>query len=400
MTADDVRFTFFERIKTTPGLDIANSWRKVQDIEVTSPTTAVMHFSSPAPTAPVWLAFLGSYVVPKRYVEQVGAPAFAQKPVGTGPYRLVEWEVNGRIVLERNDSYWGPKPAIGRVTVQIIKDPSAPVAAVQSGQVDLAINLPVREAVRLQGDAKLAAGLDPITRIILLQVRNDLGFEDASVRLAAHHAIDKAALSRAFYNNAAVPLSQLATPGTPGYMTDFTFAYDPDLAKQLLAKAGYGADRPVKIGFATTNGQFPGDYDMARAIAQMWKRVGIEADIQVIEYPKYFELNRGHRLPEATLYSFDNATGDPEIFVGYMLNPKLPFSPWQDMTLGQKVIDLFNVADTERRFAGWKAIDREAIEAGAKIPLLQSVQTVARQKTLSVTTYANGWVLPQTMRWT
>jgi peptide/nickel transport system substrate-binding protein len=400
MTADDFKFTFFDRIKSTPGLDIANSWRKVQDIEVLSPTKAVMHFSSPAPTAPVWLAFLGSYLVPKGYVEQVGAQAFAQKPVGTGPYRLVEWEVNGRIVLERNDNYWGPKPAIRRVTVQIIKDPSARVAAVQSGQVDLAINLPVREAVRLQGEPKLAAELDPITRIILLQVRNDLGFEDVNVRLAAHHAIDKAALSRAFYNNAAVPLSQLATPGTPGYMADFTFKYDPDLAKQLLAKSSFSPEKPVKIGFATTNGQFPSDYDIARAIAQMWKRVGIEADLQVIEYPKYFELNRGHKLPEATLYSFDNATGDPEIFVGYMLNPKLPFSPWQDMAIGQKVIDLFNVADTDKRFAGWKAIDREAIETGAKIPLVQSVQTVVRQKNLAVTKYANGWVLAQTMRWT
>ena len=144
MTADDFRFTFFDRIKSTPGLDIANSWRKVQDIEVLSPTRAVMHFSSPAPTAPVWLAFLGSYLVPKGYIEQVGAQTFAQKPIGTGPYRLMEWEVNGRIVLERNDNYWGPKPAIKRVTVQIIKDPSARVAAVQSGQVDLAINLPVR----------------------------------------------------------------------------------------------------------------------------------------------------------------------------------------------------------------------------------------------------------------
>jgi peptide/nickel transport system substrate-binding protein len=70
------------------------------------------------------------------------------------------------------------------------------------------------------------------------------------------------------------------------------------------------------------------------------------------------------------------------------------------MTIGQKVIDLFNVADTDKRFAGWKAIDQEAIETGAKIPLLQSVQTVARQKNLAVTKYANGWVLAQTMRWT
>ncbi|HET6197844.1 MAG TPA: ABC transporter substrate-binding protein, partial [Acetobacteraceae bacterium] len=233
LTAEDFRFTFFDRRKTTPGLDVANSWRKVQDIEVLSPTRAVMHFNSPAPTAPAWLAFLGSYVVPKVYVERVGVPAFAQKPIGTGPYRLVEWVSNGRIVLERNDRYWGPKPVVRRVTVQIVKDPSSRAAAVQSGQADLAINLPVHEAVRLRGEPGLAAALDPITRIILLQVRNDLGFEDANVRLAAHHAIDKAALSRAFYNNAAVPLSQLATPGTPGFMADFALKYDPELARQL-----------------------------------------------------------------------------------------------------------------------------------------------------------------------
>jgi peptide/nickel transport system substrate-binding protein len=400
LTAEDFRFTFFDRRKTTPGLDIANSWRKVQDIEVLSPTRAVMHFNSPAPTAPAWLAFLGSYVVPKVYVERVGVPAFAQKPIGTGPYRLVEWVSNGRIVLERNDRYWGPKPAVRRVTVQIVKDPSSRAAAVQSGQADLAINLPAHEALRLRGEPGLAAALDPITRIILLQVRNDLGFANADVRLAAHHAIDKAALSRAFYNDAAVPLSQLATPGTPGYMDGLNFKYDPNLARQLLAKSGFNQDRPVRIGFATTSGQFPSDYEIARAIAQMWKPVGIEADIRVIEYGSYFELNRAHRLPEATLYSFDNATGDPEIFVGYMLNPQLPFSPWQDMAIGRKAIDLFNVADTRTRIDGWKALDREAMAIGAKIPLLQSVLTIARQKNLSVVRYGNGWVLPQTMRWT
>ena len=289
-------------------------------------------------------------------------------------------------MLERNDEYWGPKPTIRRVTVEIIKDPSARVAAIQSGQVDLTINVPVREAVRLQGEPKLAAELNPITRIILLQVRNDLGFADANVRLAAHHAIDKAALSQAFYDNAAVPLSLLATPGTPGYMADFTFRYDPELAKQLLAKSGFGPDKPAKIGFATTNGQFPSDYDIARAIAQMWKRVGIEAEIEVIEYAKYFELNRGHKLPEATLYSFDNATGDPEIFVGYLLNPKLPFSPWKGMTIGQKVHRPVQRRRLPRSaIAGWQAIDREAVEIGATIPLLQSVQTLVRKKNLTVT---------------
>ena len=118
----------------------------------------------------------------------------------------------------------GDRAKIKRVTFEIIKDPSARVAAVQSGQVDLTINVPVREVTRLAKEATLEGQIDPITRVILLQCRNDEGFSDQNVRLAAHHAIDKVALSKAFYNGAAVPLSVPATPGTPSYLPDFKFA--------------------------------------------------------------------------------------------------------------------------------------------------------------------------------
>lgn len=399
MTTEDFRYTFFERPKSPLKLDTANSWKKVEDIEIQSPTRAVMKFNSPAPTAPQWLAFLGSYVVPKKYIESVGAEMFAKKAVGSGPYYLVDYELNSRIVLERNDKYWGPKPKIARVTIQVIKDPSARIAAIQSGQVDCTINLPVRETQRFARESGFAGEVNPMTRVVLLQVRNDLAFADDNVRLAAHHAIDKEALSKAFYGGAAVPLSIVATPGTPAYLADFKFKHDPNLAKQLLAKSGYGPDKPVKIGFASTNGQFPSDYDIARAIVQMWKKVGIEADLQTIEYAKYFELNRGSKLPEATLYSWDNATGDPEIFAGYLLNPKMPFSAWKDMKVGQKVLDLFNVANYQSRIQGYKDLNKLAVESGATMPLLQSVQTLVRRNNLTYVKYGNGWVLPQSMAW-
>ncbi len=399
MTAEDFRYTFLERIRSGVKLDTANSWKRVADIVVESPTRATMKFSAPDPTAPQWMAFLGSYIVPKQYIESGGLDNFLKKPIGTGPYKLAEYELNSRIVLERNDRYWGPKAKVARVTIEIIKDPSARVAAIQSGQADFTLNVPVREVQRFQSEGGFAAELNPITRVILLQVRADLNFADQNVRLAAHHAIDKAALSMAFYGGAAVPLSVVATPGSPGYLSDFTFKFDPQLAKQLLAKSGHGPDNPVKIGLAATNGQFPSDYDMARAIVQMWQKVGIAADLQVIEYAKYFELNRASKLPEATLYSWDNATGDPEIFSGYLLNPKMPFSAWKDEAVGGRVLKLFNIADYNARIAGYRDVERFAVEQGASIPLLQSVLTVVRKRNLQYTRYGNGWVLPQTLQW-
>ena len=131
----------------------------------------------------------------------------------------------------------------------------------------------------------------------------------------------------------------------------------------------------------------------------MWEKVGIAAELETIEYAKYFELNRGYKLPEATLYSWDNATGDPEIYAGYLLNPKLPFSAWKGMEVGDKVLELFNVADYEARIAGYRELNKFAVEFGATIPLLQTVQTVVRKKALNYQKYGNGWVLANTMQW-
>jgi len=255
----------------------------------------------------------------------------------------------------------------------------------------------VREAERFMKDANFKAQLDPIQRVIIIQTRGDLGFADKNVRLAAHHAIDKKALSQAFYGGAAVPLSVVAPPGTPGFVEGYTFAYDVELAKKLLAESGYSTSKPAKIKMATTNGEFPGDYDMARAIVQMWKKVGIEADIEVVEYSKYFELNRGGKLPEATLYSWDNATADPEIFTGYLLNPHLPFSAWKEKEIGDEVAALFAVADYDKRIAAYKEINKKSVEYGAIMPLLQSVITVVRKKDINFEHYKNGWILASTI---
>ena len=397
MTAEDFKYSFFDRVKAGHKIDVANIWGFVTGVDVPSPTHAVMHFKLPFATSAIWLAFLCSYVVPKAYMEKVGEDGFVKKPIGTGPYKLVEYELNSRVVLERNEDYWGPKPTMKNVVFEIIKDPSARVAAIQSGQVDLCLNVPVREADRFMKDPNFKAEIDPIQRVIIIQTRGDLGFADKNVRLAAHHAIDKKALSKAFYGGAAVPLSMVAPPETPGYVEGYTFAYDPELAKKLLAASGFSTAKPAKIKLATTNGQFPSDYDIARAIVQMWKKVGIDADIETVEYAKYFELNRGNKLPEATLYSWDNATGDPEMFTGYLLNPHLPFSAWKEKAIGDEVANLFAIADYDKRIAAYKEVSKKAVEYGAIIPLLQSVITVVRKKDINFVHYKNGWILANTI---
>jgi peptide/nickel transport system substrate-binding protein len=399
MTTEDFRYTYIERVRAGEKIDVGAVWGHLADIEILSPTKAVMHFNAPVPTAPPWLAFLANYVVPKVYMTKVGAAGFRAAPIGTGPFKLAENQMNSRIVLERNDAYWGPKPSVKRVIIDVIKDPSARVAAVQSGGVDLTIAVPVREIPRFQSDPAFTAEANPVTRSLMLYVRGDLGFAQKNVRLAAHHAIDKQALSKAFYLGAAVPLSVLSVPGSLGDVPGYTFAYDPELSKKLLAEIGFGPQNPAKFKLGTTNGQFAGDYDLARAIQQMWKKVGLEAEIVVFEYAKAFELNRAGTFPEAVVWNWDNATGDPEIDIGYCLNPDLPFSAWKEKVIGEDVLKLFKEPDNAKRIAGYKDLNVRAVEYGAIIPLLQGIQTVVHKKTLEYTKYKNGWLLADKMRW-
>ncbi len=403
LTASDIRFNWLERIKESLAggnkLDAANTWKNIADIEVHGDHAGTFRVSAPMTTMVPWLAFMANFAVPEAYIKRVGIEEFRAKPIGTGPYKLAEYQVNSRMVFERNEDYWGEKPAIKTVVVNVIKDPSARAAALQSGQADLTVNVPVREAERLGKVPGLVSELNPIQRVVLIQLRHDLATADENLRLALHYAVDKAALSKAFYGGGAVPLSVPAPPGTPGDVPGFTFPFDIEKAKEKLAAGGYGDAKPAKLKMATTNGHFPSDFDIARALVAMWKKVGIEVELETIEYAKYFELNRGGQLPELTLYSWENATGDPEIFSGYLLNPNMPFSAWRGEKPGDRIAELFKETNTEKRLAGYREVNQQAVEMGATIPLLQSVQTLVRKDGLTYRKYGNGWVLGQTMAW-
>jgi peptide/nickel transport system substrate-binding protein len=334
-------------------------------------------------------------------MQQVGPEGFNAKPIGAGPYRMVEHQRGSRIVLEAFDKYWGGVPPIKQVTFEIAPEASARVALVESGRAGFASQLPVREVQRLAQKAGLVTKIYPFSEVYMLRIPNYVPpMENDHVRKAMHLSIDTAALSKAFYAGVARPLSVLAPEGTPSNVPDFKFPFDKTKAIAELKEAGFGPDKPVSFTLLSTNGVFPNDYDMARAIAQMWKKVGIDAEIETIEYAKYFELNRASKLPEATLYSWDNASGDPEMFTGYLLHPKRPFSAWKGAEVGDKVMALFDVPDYAKRIEGYREVERFAVEKGANIPLLQSVQSLVHKKSLNYVKYGNGWVLANSMDWT
>jgi len=397
-TSEDFKFTFQDR-QSEQDVQLRFIWNTLDRIETPSPTRAVMHFKSPMPTAPEFLAFTGGFVVPKNYFQKVGRDEFVRKPIGAGPYKLVEYQQDSRIVLEAFDEYFGGAAQIRRVVILIVKDPTARVAALEAGQVNLAVNLPLREAERLRKRPGLVAAVTPTVDNVLINLVNRDAFADKNVRLAMHHAIDKQALVKALFNGIPKATHTLAPPGTPSYDPDYVFPYDPERSKALLAASGYGPDKPCKIRFYTTKGINPNDFEMARAITQMWTRVGFEVDLQPIDPPVYQAKAAAGELDGCILWLGGNATGDPELTSGYALNPKKPFSVWRSDDCYEKLAPLLVEADYTRRIKGYKAFHIWAVEQGYSLPLMQGVASIVHSaEPVGYTPYASGWVIPYAWR--
>src|SRR5262245_2781749 len=317
-----------------------------------------------------------------------------QKPIGSGPYRMVDWQRDSRIVLEAYDKHWAGAPPIKRITIQIIKDPSARAAAIQSRQVDFVHNMPVREVLRLGAMPHLVGKVHSINNIVMIQMANKGIYQDANLRLAMHHAIDKQALSKAFFNGQAETLSMWSGPGQAAYDPNFKFPYSPEKAKEYLAKGGYGPNKPARITFNTFSGIFPSDLDMGRAIVEMWKKVGMAAELVVMEYAKWGELFNTQKLEDPTLFSWSNPTGDPNIYSGTLMDPRKRFAVFKSDDILPRIDPLLRQTDYQKRIDGYKELDRWVVEKGYAIPILQGAATVVHSKRLNYVPFLNGWTLP------
>jgi len=218
---------------------------------------------------------------------------------------------------------------------------------------------------------------------------------DRNVRLAANHAIDKKAIVDRLLHGYGVPIATLEAPGYAAFDPAIKVAYDPELAKSLLAKSGYSPQKPVKFTIQTTRGFKPKDYEMIQAIAGMWRKVGIEANIEVYEIAQHYELRARHALAPAAFYNWGNAIGDPTTSTGFAMFAPSPHAAWKGKDLVERIGPLWGEKDEAKRIAGWKAVDKYIADEGEVIPLLQYVQPILHKKTVKVVPQANGMILPQ-----
>ena len=225
-------------------------------------------------------------------------PDFAQTPMGTGPYRFVEWKRGRDIVLERHSGYWGDAPQIQKVTYRFVSEPGTRLAGLMAGEFDVITNLLPEFTAQVPQHIHILGLEHPI---IILNA--DGGpTQDVRVRKALNLAVDKTALAEGLFEGfAQVAQGQLLSPSFFGFNKDVKpYPYDPDQARALLKEAGAEGAEVELIG---TAGRWLKDRELIESVAAYWEDVGLKPQVRIFEFNEY--LNR----------LFDRKTRGDAIFV-------------------------------------------------------------------------------------
>lgn len=394
VTAEDVAWSLRRAGDSKTGNPIQFLWSKLANIQAQGDTvTADVKEYEPALFK--WMAFLTGYVLPKAYFEKVGPAGFEKKPVGCGPYQVLEFVQGSHLKLQAFKDYAGPRPAFETVLVKFTTDPSARVAELQAGRSDLTLEVPYEEAERLKAKG-FGASIAPVSDIGMIFLSNVGPMRDDKVRQALAMAIDKKGLAGKLLKGHVKPIDTLQAPGYAAFDASITAPFDPKKAAALMAEAGYTRDKPLRFKVQTTRGFKPKDFEVMQAVAGMWKAIGAEVELEVYEVAKHFELRAQHKLAPAAFYNWGNAIGDPSTSTGFAMFSHSPHSAWKDPKgLDAMIGPLWGEKDEARRIAGYKAVDRHIAAHALVIPLFQYSQTVVYRKGLKFTPHGAGFVLPQ-----
>jgi peptide/nickel transport system substrate-binding protein len=171
-TASDVKWSLEEMLhsKRSPGL--IGAVKGIEKVMVVDETTADIHTSEPIPTLPAKLSCY-TLMVSSKQRANVDPSTYANNPVGTGPFKLIEWKKGERVVLERNEKYWRGVPKIKKLTFFPLPDASTRVSALKSGTIDIALDVPPSLAKELKGTADLEVTSAPSVRVNWVYLRSD-----------------------------------------------------------------------------------------------------------------------------------------------------------------------------------------------------------------------------------
>jgi len=292
-----VAFTLMRAIRPGSTNSMAERLAEIAGVDLIDPLTVRIRLTRPDAGLPALLAW-GDCVM----VAPASAGHLATAPIGTGPFRYQSWARGSRLILVRNEGYWGARPALRRIEFRFIGDPAAAYAAMKTHSVDLFPDYPAPENLaQLRADPSLRVTTAPSEGEVILALNNRMGpLRDLRVRRAISYALDRRAIIDGAMFGYGQPIGSHFPPQNPDYV-DLTglYPHDPAKARALLAEAGY------PHGFAVTLKLPPQAYARrtGEIVAAQLAAVGIRAAIAPVEWPQWLDEVYARRAYDMTIVS-------------------------------------------------------------------------------------------------
>jgi len=287
LTAEDVAFSINRIIDPNLKSPQLSQFNQISKAEALDATTVKMTTKSAYPALMAQLVKLS--IVPKAYVEKIGDQEFNLKPMGSGPYKLVEWRKGVETELAANDAYWRGKPPFPSVLFRAVPDVSTRIADLRTGRADLIREVPPDQANSIKDGAGTALLSGPTERVGYLYINAQSGpTADVRVRKAIAHAIDRQSLIDALLEGYAAPVNIVGAEPIFGYAPNVAgYDYDPAKAAALIKEAGAEG---ATVEFLTSPAY---NRALVEAIQQMVSEVGLKVEISSSDQATFLKRRQG-----------------------------------------------------------------------------------------------------------
>ena len=211
--------------------------------------------------------------------------------VGTGPFKLVRWDRGEQIVLERNQEYWGNVPRIETLTFKFVPEDAARMVMLETGEAHAVMRVPPADAKRLDANPNIDVVYPSSVRVIYAGFNTQVKpFDNPKVRQAMNYAVNKEAIINTILAGVGYPSTAPVVPAVFGHTKVGPYEYNPAKARQLLAEAGY--PNGFRAVFHHPTGRYLMDSTIAEAIQSMLREVGVQLELQTMEWSAYLSFVR------------------------------------------------------------------------------------------------------------
>jgi peptide/nickel transport system substrate-binding protein len=284
LTSEAVKFSYEKVLDEGHGALWRGMIASISEIETPDDYTVLLHTPEPNRALLRNLTLVG--IMTEDIFDEIGGD-WATNAIGTGPYKFVEFRPAERLILERNDDYWGDLAATRRLDIRVITETGTRVSALQTGEVLVVNNVPPDQVDRIEQDPDLEIMSTPTARIVYLGIRVDREpFDDVRVRQAINYAVNAEEIVEGLFLGLTDAADGPLAPMVYGAKNDFgVWPYDPDRARELLEEAGVSQGQRIVLG--TPDGRYIQDRQVSEAVAGYLAEVGFDVDFRAAEFGEF-----------------------------------------------------------------------------------------------------------------